>query len=48
VAAGLPIITAGIGVGIGLFGIFVVAAFVVVLGTAACAGKGEGRPPAAG
>lgn len=28
VAAGLPILTAGIGVGIGLFGIFVVAAFV--------------------
>lgn len=30
VAAGLPIITAGIGVGIGLFGIFVVAAFVEI------------------
>lgn len=28
VAAGLPILTAGVGVGIGLFGIFVVAAFV--------------------
>ncbi|WP_235571414.1 MMPL family transporter [Mycobacterium sp. Root265] len=30
VAAGLPIVTAGIGVGIGLFGIFVVAAFVEI------------------
>lgn len=30
VAAGLPIITAGIGVGIGLFGIYVVAAFVEI------------------